>query len=157
MQRASLMSRIGYLWSVWFYYIFSISLHKLQNFRKENIENIKCILNFFTTFFRNTCRYDNSSAKYDNLHRFSCTVPVIFMYSARYSCRISIKFNLIDRFSQNPQTSRFMKICVLGAEFFHTDIQTDMAKLIVSYRNIANVPKNLIPDSHYNNVTVRSV
>jgi hypothetical protein len=49
-----------------------------------------------------------------------------------------------------------MKICVVGAEFFSYR-QTDMTKPIVSSRNIANAPKNLLADSHYNKVTVRSV
>jgi hypothetical protein len=39
-----------------------------------------------------------------------------------------------------------MKIRPVGAELFHADIQTDrrtdMAKLIVAFRNFANAPKN---------------
>ena len=35
-----------------------------------------------------------------------------------------------------------MKIRPVGAELFHADGRTDMAKLIVTFRNIANVPKN---------------
>jgi len=35
-----------------------------------------------------------------------------------------------------------MKICPVGAELFHVDGQTDMAKLIVTFRNFANAPKN---------------
>jgi hypothetical protein len=34
-----------------------------------------------------------------------------------------------------------MKIRPVGAELFHADVQTDMAKLIVAFRNIANAPK----------------
>jgi hypothetical protein len=32
----------------------------------------------------------------------------------------------------------------VGAELFHTDTQTDVLKLIVSFRNFANAPKNVI-------------
>jgi len=34
-----------------------------------------------------------------------------------------------------------MKILPVGAELFHTDGQTDMAKLIAAFRNFANAPK----------------
>jgi len=35
-----------------------------------------------------------------------------------------------------------MKIRLVGAEFFHTNGQTDMTKLIIAFRNFANAPKN---------------
>jgi len=35
-----------------------------------------------------------------------------------------------------------MKIRPLRAELFHMDIQTDMTKLIIAFRAVANVPKN---------------
>jgi hypothetical protein len=34
-----------------------------------------------------------------------------------------------------------MKIRLVGAEMFHAHRRTDMTKLIVSFRNFANVPK----------------
>jgi len=37
-----------------------------------------------------------------------------------------------------------MKILPVGAELFHTDIRSDMAKLLVAFRNFANAPKNAI-------------
>jgi len=41
---------------------------------------------------------------------------------------------------------KLMKIRAVGAELFHTDRQadkeTDVVKLIVSFRNLASVPKN---------------
>jgi len=37
--------------------------------------------------------------------------------------------------------SNFMKIRSVGAELFHADGRTDMPKLIVAFRNFANVPK----------------
>ena len=48
-----------------------------------------------------------------------------------------------DRFSKNTQISNFMKIRTAGAQLFHADGQTDMTKLIVTFRNFANAPKNL--------------
>jgi hypothetical protein len=50
MQIASFMRRIGYLWSIPFYYIFSILSHKLQDFRKEKIENKKVYFEFLYNF-----------------------------------------------------------------------------------------------------------
>jgi len=35
-----------------------------------------------------------------------------------------------------------MKIRLVGAELFHADGQTDVAKVIVAFRNFANAPKN---------------
>jgi len=35
-----------------------------------------------------------------------------------------------------------MKILPVGAELFHADRGTDTTKLIVAFRNFANVPKN---------------
>jgi hypothetical protein len=48
----------------------------------------------------------------------------------------------MDSFSKNTEISNFMKICPVGAELFHADRRTDMTKLIVAFRNFANVPKN---------------
>ena len=42
---------------------------------------------------------------------------------------------------KDTQISSFMKIRLLGAEFFHTDRQAEMTKLIVAFRNFANAPK----------------
>ena len=34
-----------------------------------------------------------------------------------------------------------MKICPVGAELFHADRRTDITKVIMAFRNIANAPK----------------
>jgi hypothetical protein len=36
----------------------------------------------------------------------------------------------------------FIKICPVGAKFLNADRRTDMTKLIVTFRNFVNVPKN---------------
>ena len=38
--------------------------------------------------------------------------------------------------------SSLVKIRSVGAELFHADRQTDMTKLIVAFRNFANLPKS---------------
>jgi hypothetical protein len=61
--------------------------------------------------------------------------------------------NILNRFSKHTQISNFMQILPVGAESFEaggrtggradrrTDRQTDMEKLIVAFRNFANVSK----------------
>jgi Flp pilus assembly protein TadB len=52
--------------------------------------------------------------------------------------------NFLDSFSTNIQISNFKKIGSMGAELFSADRRTDMTKQIVSFRNFANAPKNLM-------------
>jgi len=53
-----------------------------------------------------------------------------------------MKLNFLDRFSKHTQISNLMKILIVGAELFHADRQTDMKKLLVTFRNFAKAPKN---------------
>ena len=57
--------------------------------------------------------------------------------------RLSWNLNFLDRFSKIPQLSDLMKIRVVGAELFHADRQTDMTKLVVTFRNFANAPNQV--------------
>jgi len=53
-----------------------------------------------------------------------------------------------DRFSKNTQISNFIKTRPVKAEVFHADRwtnrRTDMTRLIFTFRNFANAPKNQI-------------
>jgi hypothetical protein len=51
-------------------------------------------------------------------------------------------WNFLDRFWNNPQISNFIKPRPVGAELFHPDGQTDMAKLTVAFRNFSKAHKN---------------
>ena len=49
----------------------------------------------------------------------------------------------VNRFSKNTQISNFMKIRPVGAEF-HAYGRTDMTKLVVTFRDFTNAPKNVL-------------
>jgi len=51
---------------------------------------------------------------------------------------------------EKTQTSNFMKISPVRAEFFNADVGTDLTKLIVTYRNFANAiaPEDIQPVKH---------
>jgi hypothetical protein len=57
-----------------------------------------------------------------------------------------LNINFAGRHTKNTQISDFIKIRPLGAELSHADRrtgeQTDMTKLIVDFRNFAEVPKH---------------
>ena len=62
----------------------------------------------------------------------------------RYCCQIFMTLELIDRFAKNNKTLNFTKIRQVGAELFHADRQTDMAKLRAALRNLANALENAL-------------
>jgi hypothetical protein len=43
--------------------------------------------------------------------------------------------------TKNTEISNFMNICSLGTELFRADRRTDMTTLIVTSRNVSNVPR----------------
>jgi hypothetical protein len=57
-----------------------------------------------------------------------------------YSCQILIKNAFSRKISKHIQTSNFMKIHLVRAEFFHADRPTDQTNLTVALRNLAKAP-----------------
>jgi hypothetical protein len=97
---------------------FSALPHKLQDFRKKKLLDIKLFLFSIQILFalQILSHSKKTSARYHN----RCTQ--VFMWSTRYCCQISVDVNSLScRFSKNPQVSNFMKIHPVGAELFHTD------------------------------------
>ena len=50
------------------------------------------------------------------------------MYVGRHVAillRVQWNLNFLDRFSKSTQISNFVKICLVGAELFHSDGRTD--------------------------------
>jgi len=65
--------------------------------------------------------------------------------------RLWWNLNILDRFSKNPQMSKFMKILHVGEELFHGDgrTDTDMTKLVIGIRNSAKAPKKELSESTF--------
>ena len=57
-----------------------------------------------------------------------------------------------DSCSKNTQILNFMKIRPLEAELFNADRRTDMTKLIVTFLNFSNEPKNECVVCGWNNL-----
>ena len=94
---------------------------------------------FSTIFIRNNSYCKKIWARYlQNVYWFLCKVPVILV-------RFLINFQFSRQIFENTHISNFVTIRLVGVEFFHvngqTDRRTDMTKLIVTFRNSANVLK----------------
>ena len=117
--------------------------------------------NFLYNFVTNISQSKKNSATcITNVHRPSCTVPVIppFMYSARYSYAISIKLEISLQIFEKHSNTKFMKIRQMAAQLFladrQTDRQTDGRKDVqtrrrVVFRDFANQPKKCVLNERY--------
>ena len=124
-----------HLWLVWLYHTFP---HRLRNgtiVGKKVIAYKMCVL-IASQLLSDIVHI----IRILQVHRSSCRVPVILVRLHWYS-----KF--LDRFYKNSQRWNFMKIRPMGAELSHADGQTDMTKVIVAFRNLANVPKTCVTNS----------
>jgi hypothetical protein len=112
--------------------IFFHIISKWHNFQKTLL-NPKCVLTFSTPSVRTISHSKHNSVTsqpYTGLH-----------LSTRYSCQMLLKIEYFPhsfekfsniKFNENPSTRSRVVLCG----------QTDMTKLIVAFRNIANAPKN---------------
>jgi len=99
---------------------------------------IKCLFWFFRQLLWGAFIIvrKNEQDKIKNAYWFSCKVQTILV-------RYWWDLNFLDGLPQNTQIQYLMKIHSMGAEFFRADRRTDMAKLLVAFRNFANAAENL--------------
>ena len=114
---------------------FSALSYKRHDFRDKVTGHKMYILIYSTTFVMKQFPFWEEFSEI-----ISC--ENVFVQSTRYSCRILME-NLFSRqiLEKKNQILIFIKICLVGAELFHADRQTDMTKLIVAFRNFLNAPK----------------
>ena len=100
--------------------LYSIFPHHLINgtISWRKLSNVKCVFWLSLQFLSETFLILHISVRYYH----TCTL--VFVLSTRYSCQIFKKFGFVLTFSK-ILVSNFMKICPVGAELFHLDIQTD--------------------------------
>ena len=120
--------------------------HKRQNFRGKIFLNIKCVFRFSLQTCLKCFQYRNNSARY----RHKCTY--VFMYITCCSCQILTKLEFSRQIfeKKNTEITNFKKIRPKAAKLFRaggrtdgqTDTQADIPKLILAFRNFANVPTN---------------
>ena len=115
---------------------FSTLSHKRHDLRRKTLLKIKCVSWFSSQVLSETFLILRRTQRdiIINVHTSSCKVTLSLV-------RFYWNLNLLDRFSQNPQTSNFMKISPVRAELFQAEGQTDMTKLVVAFRSFAKGPK----------------
>ena len=119
---------------------FSTLSHKRCSFREKTLLNKMYVFIFSTTFIWNI------SHSKRNLTRYCQKCRNFFIWSTRYSCQILMKLKFSwQSFEKKAQIWRLIKIRAVGAELYlidrRTDEQTDMRRLIITFRNFANAPK----------------
>jgi hypothetical protein len=93
----------------------------------------------FVLIFSTAFVWNISHSKRARYHK--CTY--VIMWSTNYSCQIFMKFEFNRQIlrKKNIQRSNFKKILAVGTEFYRSNGRTDIAKLIVAFRNFATAPK----------------
>ena len=108
--------------------------HKRHNFLEKVTEHKMYVLISSTTFFWNVSHSKKNSERYcHKCEKYSFKVPVILVVFWSNS-------SFSTDFRQKVQISSLMNIRPMEPELFHADGRTDMTKLIVAFRNLANAP-----------------
>ena len=120
---------------------FSTLSHKQHDFRKKRvIETKMCVLILSITSSEIFIILKiNERDMIKNVYWSSCKYPLLFSdFNGTWIFSIG--------FRKNTPISDFMKISQVGAEMFYADgrkvAQTDIARLLVAFRNFANATKN---------------
>jgi hypothetical protein len=126
------------LWFVRVYHIFPHYFIKGTIFQRELL-NIKCVFWFILQIFSETFlivrRNERDTIK--NVHRASCTVPVIFV-RFKWKLNFSTDFGKILQCQISQKSVQWEPTCSMW-----TDRRTDMTRLIVAFRNIAETTKTI--------------
>jgi hypothetical protein len=121
-----------------FFHIISYTARLSAGAVWEGIEHKVCILITSTTFLWNVSHFKRNSFGYYYKYTFRHVKHPLFLSDLNGT-------NFLDRICKNPQIPNFVKICPVGAEFFHahrgTDRRTNMMKLIVAFWKFTNSPK----------------
>jgi D-alanyl-lipoteichoic acid acyltransferase DltB (MBOAT superfamily) len=120
------------LWPLWLNQIFPHYLTDGTIFRGGGgiTERKICALIFCTVFIWNISYSRRNSTRY--FHKCGN----VFLSISVILVRVSLNLDFLDKFlKKKNQISNVNKIRPVGAEFFHMD----MTKLIVAFRNLANV------------------
>ena len=116
----------------------TVSFHiisKTARFSKKLL-NIKCVFWFSLQLLSETCHYKDW-ARYDQ----KCIL--VFTYSTSFTCQILMKLWFSRQIFEKYTNIKFHENPSSGSRVpsGRTDGQTNMTKLIVAFRNLANAPK----------------
>ena len=100
----------------------------------KKLLNIKCVFWFSVQVLSKTCLILRRTQRdfIINAHRSACKVPVLHV-------RFWLNLNIPDRFSKNTHI-KFHESLSSGSRVVPCG-RSDMMKLIVAFRNVANAPK----------------
>jgi len=96
-----------------------------------------CVFIFSITFILNLSHSKKNGGRYNQ----KCIWH--FRYSTRYACHILTNLSFLESFFKKILKYQIsLKIGPVGAELFPADRRTDMTKLMVAFRNLANASTN---------------
>ena len=124
-----------YLWPLWLYHILPHYLINSSIFGKKTFLKLKCLFWFSLHLL---------SKQFVILRRTERDIIKVYV-GLHVKCPLVLSYVnetwVFSKFSTNYKEPNFMKIHPMGAELFHAGGQTDMTKLIVTFRNSANASK----------------
>jgi hypothetical protein len=121
------------LWPVWLYSIIPHYLIK-GTISEKKLLNMKGVFWFSLQLLSETF-FILSRIERD-------IIKNVYLSSVKFPLFLSDINETWNIFPKTTQISKFIKIHPTGAELFHSDGQTDMKKLIVTFRNFSKAPKN---------------